>query len=66
MMNRRDFATGLAAGAICAALPTNAGKGVFVANLGGAVDDTFLKGTGAKLYADKPEMNDDPYRYYRW
>ena len=37
-----------------------------IANLGGAVDDTFLKGTGAKLYADKPEMNDDPYRYYRW
>ena len=37
-----------------------------IANLGGSVDDIFLKGTGAKLYADKPEMNDDPYRYYRW
>ena len=37
-----------------------------IANLGGSVDNIFLKGTGAKLYADKPEMNDDPYRYYRW
>ena len=65
MMNRRDFATGLAAGAVCAALPANAGKGVFVANLGGAVADVF-PGTGAKLYADKPIAIDDPYRYYRW
>ena len=37
-----------------------------IANLGGEVDGSFLKGAGAKLYADKPEMNDDPYRYYRW
>jgi len=36
-----------------------------IANLGGAVDEGFLKKAGS-LYADKPEQNDDPYRYYRW
>ena len=36
-----------------------------IANLGGSVDAGFLK-KGASLYADKPEQNDDPYRYYRW
>ena len=36
-----------------------------VANLGGAVDTSFLAGSKS-LYADKPLQDDDPYRYYRW
>ena len=36
-----------------------------VCNLGGTADAGTL-GAGAKLYADKPQSIDDPYRYFRW